>query len=130
MMLLEQTIFSHVMTYDIQTHATHGMSIKMKLSIIYVSSASDLSLISIFSETTLPLAVSALSTLLSIISISIMPFLYYNVLQAVGEFGPWQGPRLAILWLFMINCGCHIGAKVYMSQLPTMGNEMTILLKS
>ena len=58
-----------------------------------------------------------------------MPFLYYNVLQAVGEFGPWQGPRLAILWLFMITCGCHIGTKVYMSRLsPNKGNEMAILV--
>ena len=53
-----------------------------------------------------------------------MPFLYSNVLQAVGQFGPWQGARLPILWLFMINCGAHIGFSVYMTQLPDKGNDL------
>ena len=55
-----------------------------------------------------------------------MPYLYDNVLEAVGEFGAWQGPKVAILWLFMINCGCLIGAQVYMSQLPDKVNELAI----
>ena len=50
-----------------------------------------------------------------------MPFHYMNVLKVVGEFGSWQAVRVAILWVFMIVGGTHLGSRLYMSQLPTKG---------
>ena len=36
-----------------------------------------------------------------------MQFLYKYILVAVGEFGPWQASKVAVLWVFMIILGLH-----------------------
>ena len=34
-----------------------------------------------------------------------MKYFYEDILREVGEFGPWQWKRLAILWIIMLICG-------------------------
>ena len=34
-----------------------------------------------------------------------MKSLYLYMLEAVGEFGPWQARRVAVIWVFMVVLG-------------------------
>ena len=34
-----------------------------------------------------------------------MKYFYEDILREIGEFGPWQWKRLAILWIIMLVCG-------------------------
>ena len=34
-----------------------------------------------------------------------MQYMYEYILEAVGDFGPWQARKVLVLWIFMIILG-------------------------